>query len=393
MSQSDRTLLTIPGSDVSFEEVDLPLRARRREGIGRLALLASDAIAVTVSLLLVAVLTDARFTPWVAVLVPLYALVAKMAGLYDRDQFVLLKTTLDEAPTLVAVAAIFALVIEGGRALEFTGRSHPFLLWGMLTGVLIVARAVARFVVVRTTDSERILVVGDAATTAMLERKLAADPGLNAEVIGRVSVEPGRGEDEKLLGTVEDLPDVLRAHRVERAIVAPTREGTDIADVIRLATVCGVRVSVLPRMLEVIGTSVEFDDLGGRPLLGVRGFGLSPSSRVLKRCFDLVVATSVVIVLAPFLLVVVIAVKLSSPGAGHLPPDADRPRRERVPDVEVPHDGARRRRAKAGAARGQRGRTALQDRRRPEGHAGGPLPPAAFARRAAPAHQRASAAT
>ena len=38
--------------------------------------------------------------------------------------------------------------------------------------------------------------------------------------------------------------------------------------------------------------SVEFDDLGGRPLLGVRGFGLSPSSRVLKRAFDLVVATS-----------------------------------------------------------------------------------------------------
>ena len=197
MSQSDRTLLTIPGSDVLFDEVDLPLRARRREAIGRLALLAADAIAVAGSLLLVAVLTDARFTPWVAALVPLYALVAKMAGLYDRDQFVLLKTTLDEAPTLVAVAAIFALVIEGGRALEFTGRSHPFLLWGMLTVVLIAARAAARFVVVRTTAPERILVIGDAATTAMLERKLAADPGLNAEVVGRVSVELGpREEDE-----------------------------------------------------------------------------------------------------------------------------------------------------------------------------------------------------
>ena len=46
---------------------------------------------------------------------------------------------------------------------------------------------------------------------------------------------------------------------------------------------------MLPRMLEVIGTSVVFDDLGGQVLLGVRGFGLSPSSRVLKRTFDLVV--------------------------------------------------------------------------------------------------------
>ena len=40
---------------------------------------------------------------------PLYVLLTKAAGLYDRDQFVLHKTTLDEAPALVAVAAIFVL--------------------------------------------------------------------------------------------------------------------------------------------------------------------------------------------------------------------------------------------------------------------------------------------
>ena len=86
---------------------------------------------------------------------------------------------------------------------------------------------------------------------------------------------------------------MLEQHRVERVVVAPRQEGgEDVVDVVRLATACGVRVAVLPRLLEVIGTSVEFDDLGGQVLLGVRGFGLSPSSRVLKRAFDLVVATA-----------------------------------------------------------------------------------------------------
>jgi exopolysaccharide biosynthesis polyprenyl glycosylphosphotransferase len=121
-------------------------------------------------------------------------------------------------------------------------------------------------------------------------------------------------DDGKVLGTIDELPAVLREHRLERAIVAPAREGTDVGDVIRLLTASGVRVSVLPRMLEVIGTAVEFDDLGGRPLLGVRGFGLSPSSRVLKRAFDLVVASAVLIVCAPFLLVVALLVRLSSSG-------------------------------------------------------------------------------
>ena len=34
----------------------------------------------------------------------------------------------------------------------------------------------------------------------------------------------------------------------------------------------GVRVSVLPRLPEVVGSSVEFDDLHGIPLIGLRRF-------------------------------------------------------------------------------------------------------------------------
>jgi exopolysaccharide biosynthesis polyprenyl glycosylphosphotransferase len=108
---------------------------------------------------------------------------------------------------------------------------------------------------------------------------------------------------------------VLKRHAIERVIVAPMYEGgEDVVDIIRLTTACGVRVAVLPRLLEVIGSSVEFDDLGGQAVLGVRGFGLSPSSRLLKRLLDLAVTTVALVVLAPFLLIAAIAVKLSSPG-------------------------------------------------------------------------------
>ena len=87
-----------------------------------------------------------------------------------------------------------------------------------------------------------------------------------------------------------------------------------MVDIVRMATASGVRVTVLPRLLEVIGTSVEFDDLGGRVLLGVRGFGLSPSSRLLKRVFDLVVTIALLVILSPLLLAIVLAIKLGSRG-------------------------------------------------------------------------------
>jgi exopolysaccharide biosynthesis polyprenyl glycosylphosphotransferase len=311
------TQAAIAAADLALEDLELPRRVRRRDMIGRLALVAADMAAVAVSMCILTLLPfgDARFTLWVAVFLPFFVLLAKMAGLYDRDQFVLHKTTLDEAPVLVAVTAIFALAIEGMQAIHYIG--VPTLpLWAVLTCALVVARAAARFVTVRTTATERVLVIGDTATTALVRRKLAGDHSLNASVVGRVGAPASHGElAGQVLGTVDELPAVVERHRIERVVVAPTHQGgEDVVDVIRLATACGVRVAVFPRMLEVIGTSVEFDDLGGQVLLGVRGFGLSPSSQLLKRSFDIAAAGGMVILLAPVLLVIAVAIKVDSRG-------------------------------------------------------------------------------
>jgi exopolysaccharide biosynthesis polyprenyl glycosylphosphotransferase len=316
-SLTDRTLAAMGAVELPVDQIESRPLARRRDTIGRLALAGADSIAVVVATFAVTLLpfSEAEFTPWVIAFLPFYALLAKMAGLYDRDQFVLHKTTLDEVPQLVATAAIFALAVEGIQAIQYTGGSHPLPLWAILTATMVVTRGAARFVVVRITPSERVLVVGDAATTAVIRRKLNADPSLNATVVGRVGGAPSDERPEKLLGTIDELPAVVERHAIERVVVAPLEEGGgDVVDIVRLATACGVRVAVLPRMLEVIGTSVVFDDLGGHVLLGVPGFGLSPSSRVLKRSFDVLVAAPLLVLLSPLLLLTALGIKLSSPG-------------------------------------------------------------------------------
>jgi FlaA1/EpsC-like NDP-sugar epimerase len=273
-------------ADVGAEALGRENRLSRRDALGRLALLGGDLVVVVVCLFAVTLMfADSSFLPaWVAAFLPIYALLAKMAGLYDRDQFILHKTTLDETPALVAVAAIFALFVEGVQAVQYTGGSHPLPLWAILSVGLVLMRGLVRFVTVRVSPTERVLVVGDAATTAAIRRKLAQDPSLNATVVGRVGTNGNVERPDKVLGAVEDLPGVLTRHRVDRVVIAPTHHGgEDVVDIIRLATGCGVKVAVLPRLLEVIGTAVEFDDLGGQVLLGVRDFGLSPSSRALKR--------------------------------------------------------------------------------------------------------------
>jgi exopolysaccharide biosynthesis polyprenyl glycosylphosphotransferase len=117
------------------------------------------------------------------------------------------------------------------------------------------------------------------------------------------------GGPESLLCRVRDLG-------VHRIIVAPTAAGTDdVVELIRLANAVGVRVSVLPQILEVIGSSVAFDEVEGLAMLGVPRFGLCRSSRALKRAFDIVATTVGLVLLGPVLLGIALAIRLDSKGS------------------------------------------------------------------------------
>ena len=70
------------------------------------------------------------------------------------------------------------------------------------------------------------------------------------------------------------------------------RGAGETLNLVRTLKAVGVSVSVLPRMLEVVGSAVEFDDLHGVTLLGVRSFDLTRSSAALKRAFDVLGAVA-----------------------------------------------------------------------------------------------------
>jgi exopolysaccharide biosynthesis polyprenyl glycosylphosphotransferase len=111
------------------------------------------------------------------------------------------------------------------------------------------------------------------------------------------------------------LRRVVRDLAVHRIIIAPsTTDTTGVVNLIRTAKAVGVRVSVLPRMFEVVGSAVEFDDVDGMTMLGVRRFGLSRSSRLLKRVFDIVLTGAGLVAIGPLLAMIAVAIRLESRG-------------------------------------------------------------------------------
>ena len=111
------------------------------------------------------------------------------------------------------------------------------------------------------------------------------------------------------------MRELARSLNVQRAIVAPDSAGADdVLDLLRTLNAIGIPVSILPRVLEVVGTTVEFDDLHGVTLMGVKRFQLTRSSLAVKRGFDLLFASLGLIAVAPLMAVVAALIKLDSRG-------------------------------------------------------------------------------
>jgi exopolysaccharide biosynthesis polyprenyl glycosylphosphotransferase len=158
---------------------------------------------------------------------------------------------------------------------------------------------------------ERCLVIGERQLAERVREKLSTS-NARASVVATLPLE---GDDIEHLESPENVRHLVERLGVDRIIIAPTTADAGcVVELIRVAKAAGVQVSVLPRMLEVVGSAVEFDNVDGLTMLGVRPFGLSRSSRLLKRAFDLVASVVGLILIGPLLGLIALAVRLDSKG-------------------------------------------------------------------------------
>jgi exopolysaccharide biosynthesis polyprenyl glycosylphosphotransferase len=245
---------------------------------------------------------------------PVVIFISKVIGLYDRDELVLRKSTLEEAPKLFQLATLFALalaVAERPLGLGDVGGDQLAGLWATMFVGLIATRVVARGIARRTTAPERCLLLGDYDACERARSKIEESPKVNAQVVAQIT-SARIGEEEVPL---EMLAQMAAEHDIQRVIVAPrSTDHGDVLNLVRSVKAMGINVSVLPRLLEIVGSSVTVDDLEGLRVLGVARFGLTRSSRAIKRTFDLVASVTGLLLVSPLLLVIAVLIKVESRG-------------------------------------------------------------------------------
>jgi exopolysaccharide biosynthesis polyprenyl glycosylphosphotransferase len=324
-----RPTLDLQWQPAGFREGHFSDAILRRDAFYRRYLALSDVIATYVATAAAIALSAQRLSLWALMGAPAVIVLCKLLGLYDRDESLVHKTTLDEAPGLFQVATTFTLtlwIVQNSFADDTFVTTEAAILWPLLFASLVLARAAARRIARRVTAPERCIVIGDSIAAAHLKTAFDRSPTANAVIIGRVPAAYGNrlGEDPwgvalpstvPFLGDLDVLSGILTSHEVERVLIAPSAGATDdLLEMIRAVKASGVKVSVVPRLFEVIGSSASFDDVEGTTLLGIRRYGLTRSSQLMKRALDVVVAGTALVLLGPLLAVIAIAIRLDSPG-------------------------------------------------------------------------------
>jgi len=295
---------------------------RRRNAVYRRLLAMSDVLAGLLVLLIgVVALGDDQLDWTTAGAIVVLVVAMKSVGLYDRDQNLIHKTTLEELPVLFEGATLSALLLWllGNELVAGDlGRRQVLGMWLMLFLFWAVGRALARFVAGRMTPPERCLVLGDAQSAATISRKLNLTGSIRATLVGWLPLTdlPGRnGGQSTKRGLPGGLDRILAEQQIHRVILAPGRVDMDaLLGVVRRLQSHRVSVSILPATPPVASASLQKDDIHGLVLLGVPDYDIGRSSRILKRGFDLIISAAMLTICAPLIALVAVAIKLDSRG-------------------------------------------------------------------------------
>lgn len=297
-------------------------RYRPRDAAVRHALAVSDAVAV-VAAMVVAFGSYANGVGELAALAataPVWLLVFKTYGLYDRDIRRISKVSVSDVPGVVhslLLGSVLLWLYWHAAADESLGTSRLFLFAGTAAAAMLLLRILTRRVLRHLLGCERLLLVGDAPAMPLLARKLQTHPEYDVEAVGALSSADAAHGSLPVLGRCnpEDLADAAIRLKVDRVLIAHAdADGSATPDLVRTAHALGLKVSVLPHAFDALGQSAEVDDVEGVTVLGLYPPVLPRSSRALKRAMDIVGALVLLVATMPLLVVVAAAVKLGSPG-------------------------------------------------------------------------------
>lgn len=295
-----------------------------------LALLTSDILIVTVGLLaswwLRLNLPFGTFIPNDALSLPLWLFVISpfiwIIGLWQANLYtpqIGLFLYLRRIVTGHTIASLLFLGMIYTTYRDYS-RLQALYLIAIVFGLLLLHRGILRYFSDPVSEKRRVLIIGTDSYAITVGRKVREHAWANLTLVGYLRLNsPGRHDETlNICGGLDDLAAVVRQQAVDEVIICVRRfdDGVynDVARIVRRLQNRVVNIRLAPDYTDLAYFHLSAEDFGGLPLIAVRESILSPSQRIAKRVFDVVVALAVLLLTWPLFILIVLWIKRDSPG-------------------------------------------------------------------------------
>lgn len=254
---------------------------------------------------------------------PVWVVVAKLHGLYERDEERTDHSTVDEFVGVFHVVSAGVWVVSLTAWLANLADPNPFRLatfWLLAVSLVTLGRSAGRsFCRHHVAYLQNAIIVGAGDVGQLVARKFLKHPEYGVNLVGFVDAQPKERradlEHLTLLGGPEDLCELIRTFDVERVIFAFSNESHQQGvELIRAVRDLGVQVDIVPRYFDIVGPRAAIHTVEGLPLVGLPPGRLSRSSRFIKRTIDVSGALIGLLITAPLFAFVAWKIRRDSPG-------------------------------------------------------------------------------
>jgi sugar transferase (PEP-CTERM system associated) len=240
------------------------------------------------------------------------------ADLYDFRVIAARRELFVRAVQALGATSVILAVIYYWSDEELSIGRGVFVLTACLVVTLVLGwRVLFQWANRRVSLRERLLLVGTSPGSVRLARELYERRDFGVEIVGFIDPDPARVGapviNPGVIGTVEDIPAIVRARGVDRVVVSLSEaRGTLPMDKLLEMRLDGVAFAHLASVYERYTGKIAVENLRPSWLIFSDGFRKSRPQNVLKRLLDIAMAAAGLVLALPLLALVWLAVRLSS---------------------------------------------------------------------------------
>jgi Undecaprenyl-phosphate glucose phosphotransferase len=255
-----------------------------------------------------------------------YALVAELSGCYEvqilfsaRSSWTRVLAGWSATATVMLVLAFFLKTSE-----EFS-RSWTIVWFVTAAVTLCLVRTVGttwlRRMRARGVLNQRVVIFGSGSPGERLASYIRNNSNLMIDLLGFCDDRRTARDGQPIpglayLGSLESLIESIKLGEVDQVIIAlPAVSESRLREVVGRLAMLPVLTRLAPYAPEMAFTAHSFVFLGELPLVTLFERPISGLDQVIKRVEDLVLASLLLMVLAPLFIIIAIAIKLDSPGS------------------------------------------------------------------------------